>query len=277
VIAEIHHGEAPAEPVRWHNELALDRTAELLDQAVEVLEGEDLDAIVLLGDLSNLADDASLAHVAQTVAATGRPVYVVPGNHDIDGHPKAVERFRRPLSLSGMVVAPAVVEPDTGIAVALVGLRRDAATNALSSAGHPFVTNVMSTPLLVLTHFPLLAMSERLANAGLRHAGDLADRDALCHAVSQFEGPVISVHGHLHVRASEVHGSMLHLSCAALVEPPHEVTLLTIETGVDGHRAVSRRARAVGTSGDMLLPVLSPASERWVWDRNTWVQALAIE
>ncbi|CAN5625145.1 hypothetical protein BH23CHL5_BH23CHL5_17960 [soil metagenome] len=270
LIAEIHHGEPPADPVRWHNELSLDRTAELLDQAVATLREMSPDAVVLLGDLSNYADGASLAHVAKTVAALERPVYVVPGNHDIDGHPDAAERFSRPLSLPGVVVAPAIVEPEAGLLVPLVGLRRDAETNALSSACPALLPAVMSRLTIIQSHFPLLPMSERLASAGLRHAGDLADRENLLHMVEQVPGPVIAMHGHLHVRASQSSGALLQLSCAALVEPPHEITIMTVTESGDSQFMVKRTAISIKPHIVRRVPVLSPAEEEWRFAGGRW-------
>lgn len=270
VVAEVHHGVPPAEPVRWHNELLLDRTAELLDKAVSALRELSLDALVLLGDLSNYADDASLGHVARTVAAPEMPVYVVPGNHDIDGHPDAVERFSRQLRHPGIVVAPALVETESELPVMLVGLRRDARSNDLSSVSPGSMTDVKAHSTVVFSHFPLLPLSGQLESAGLRHAGDLSNRENLLQEVDQIPGPVIAVHGHLHVRASQAAGKLLQLSCAALVEPPHEVTIIELSGFGDGAFSVKRTAVNIEPHSVETLPVLSPPDEEWRFMDGRW-------
>jgi predicted phosphodiesterase len=249
--------------------LLLDRTDELLDLALDQISTEGVDALALLGDLTNSADDESFATVQGAVAQMGCLVLAVPGNHDIN-EPGTLSRFGDRSRGAEIEVAPAVVDETPDAAIILVAIERDGATNALHSAGFPDLAPYRGKTLLVFSHYPLLAMQSRLHDAGLKHAGDLADRQDIAEQLLQHVGPVIVVHGHLHVRAAEVRENMLHLSCAALVEPPHEVSVVAIEWRDRGSPVVRFEATRIMTSSADRLPVLDPADKEWQYEDGGW-------
>ena len=114
--------------------------------------------------------------------------------------------------------------------------RRYAAVRSRAATGNDAKLTV------VLTHFPLFEMKPLLADAELKHAGDLVNREPALEAVEAIAGPVLIVNGHLHVHATIVDGRMLQLSVAALVEPPHDATVLTIAFDTAGAATVTRQA-----------------------------------
>ncbi|MGE3798836.1 MAG: metallophosphoesterase [Thermomicrobiales bacterium] len=270
VIAEIHFAPDDTAPVRWHNVVHLDRTRELLDRAIEYFCDQRLDALVLLGDLSNAADPESLRYVRDRVASLNVPVLVVPGNHDIDAHPLSRDRFRDHLSADQFAVAPASMTLTHEVDATLVEIQRDAQTGRLASSRLSWNAGPAKSLHAVFTHFPLKDMEPELTDADLKHAGDLSDRESLWSQLLQAESPVVVVHGHLHVRAASTEGRLLHLSCGALVEPPHEVSVLRITTLANRDLRVDRTAHAVWESPVEKSPVLSPAHESWRFADGHW-------
>ena len=115
-------------------------------------------------------------------------------------------------------------------------------------------------------------MKEMLADADLKHAGDLTNRVALLEAIEATDGPVLIVNGHLHVHATIAEGRILQLSAAALIEPPHDVTLLTIGIDDAGQPWVTRQATGLVETRDVNLPVLSDREERWQIEGGAWRQ-----
>jgi hypothetical protein len=122
----------------------------------------------------------------------------------------------------------------------------------------------------VLTHFPAYAMAPMLADAGLKHAGDLTNREPLLEALAGLSGPVLIVNGHLHVHATIADGRMLQLSVAALIEPPHDVSIVTVGFDEAGNPWVRRQASGLFEVPGVSLPVLSDREERWQVVDGAW-------
>jgi hypothetical protein len=85
--------------------------------------------------------------------------------------------------------------------------------------------------------------------------------------------PTVVVSGHIHMRHACAAGKVLQLSCAALVEPPFEITFLDfeIDTQVRGDRIVVRRRSVPLVSPSAVnCPVLSPPRQEWVFEAGEW-------
>ncbi len=83
IIADPHCAPSDAEPYVWHNPVDLPRSVELIDAALEWLSSQEIDILVLLGDLTEAADPESFALVRARAVAFGVPVLAVPGNCDV--------------------------------------------------------------------------------------------------------------------------------------------------------------------------------------------------
>ncbi len=239
VITEIHIVPPGTPEGFWHNPFLFDQAEQLFLRAVQRCQELEVDAIAILGDLTHFADAGSFAAIRGVLATTELPVYVLPGNHDVGGEVQPLAAFQQALDLPNVTTAPATLALTPWIDLMLVGLepsgegRRYAAVRSRAVTGNDPVLTV------VLTHFPPYAMQELLASADLKHAGDLTNREPLLEAIGAVSGPLLIVNGHLHVHATIEDGRFLQLSVAALIEPPHDVTLLTIgidEDGVPGER-----------------------------------------
>jgi hypothetical protein len=121
-----------------------------------------------------------------------------------------------------------------------------------------------------MSHYPLLSLAETLRLAGLKHAGDITDLDQRTRELDLQNEPTVVLHGHLHVRATTVRGRVLQLSFAALVEPPHECSILTVRTADGGDLRIERSATSVHAANVTSLPLLSPSGEIWSFDGGSW-------
>jgi predicted phosphodiesterase len=272
VVAEIHRAPAGTPRVSWHNEMLLDRSDELLALALKQIAAQQVDAVVLLGDLTSTADDASFEKVREMATERGQLILAVPGNHDAADE-YALIRFADHMRGPNITSAPATVLTSNRTAIILTNIERDAGSGELHSAGFPDLAKIAGQTLIVFSHYPVFAMQPRLGDAGLKHSGDLTDRQAIADRLTQHDGPVIVVHGHLHVRASTANGNVLHLSCAALVEPPHEVTMVSVTGPDSGDPLVHFHANSIMTSMVERLPVLDEAHQKWRFTNREWRRA----
>jgi len=268
VVSEIHC-TPPGEPnVSWHNELRFDLGLDLLETVLTRMERFNVDIIAVLGDLSHFADVESLARVRRLLRATGKPVITLSGNHDITAEPGSPATFQQYFA-DRITCAPPMVTTLNGFAVQLLGLERDEDSNLLNSLGPPFEPRTATTSL-IMSHYPLLPLAEILEQQGLKHAGDLTDLADRTRQLSALTQPTIVFHGHLHVRATTVAGSVLHLSFAALVEPPHEYSIVTITGNQDGFLQIERAASSVYAFDAPRSPVLSSGREQWRFASMQW-------
>lgn len=268
VVAEIHC-TPPGEPnAVWHNELRFDLGLELLDAVLHRFREHDVDVIAVLGDLSNLADRESLGRVRQKLQATGKPIILLSGNHDVTDDPGSPSGFQH-FFADAATCTPPLLTALSGRSVQLLGVERDAETNTLRSLGAPISSRIGSLEI-IMSHYPLLPLAETLRLAGMKHAGDLTDLEQRTSELLALTKPAIVLHGHLHVRATTVAGQILHLSFAALVEPPHECSMLTISTLPGGQLRIARSASSVLATPELQLPVLSPSEEIWSFAGEAW-------
>ena len=155
----------------------------------------------------------------------------------------------------------------TGLAIV-----SDSEHGGMRAAGHP---DVAQGDLVVLaTHFPMISRAGALAERGLAYAGDLLDAPRILAELRGSVAPVVALSGHLHARDSTSEDGVLQLAAAALVEAPYEVSIVEIVRSDSGW-TVERSCSSLGDAGELDLPVLSPAFERWSWTGGAWIAAVA--
>jgi len=115
----------------------------------------------------------------------------------------------------------------------------------------------------------MLDFEPDLAKAGFKHSGNLTNRAEIEAALRESGAPTVVIHGHLHMHEARISRSLLHLSCAALIEPPHHVSVIDITTGADSI-VVERRAHSVHPFAVERLPVFAPEYGYWVWTSGAW-------
>jgi predicted phosphodiesterase len=268
IIADPHLAPPGTEPYQWHNTVELSRSSALLDAALAWLRGQRIDRLVLLGDLTEAADRESFTVVREWALDVGVPVLAVPGNCDVDPIARSATAFEQ-IAGEGLTVAPAVLPLADGPAIELIGLSGEIGSKQLAGVrAHSDARGAR----VILTHYPLLDLEPELAAVGFRHSGNLTNRADIEAVARAVDGPVVVVHGHLHVQQARVSGSLLHLSCAALIEPPHQVSVIEISE-TDGGLTVERATHSVRAYDAGRLPVFSPGHGRWVWNGASWAAA----
>lgn len=271
VISDIHLSPPGTPPDGWHNPYPLGQAREMLARAIARCAGEDVDAVVLLGDLTHTGDLASLATVIAETATLDRPVHVLPGNHDFAFPPREVRAVAERNGGARLTYAPAAFAVADGLhaTTTMLELRSGSGFHAADLPRVP-----RDAALVVFTHFPALPTRERVRAWGLRHAGDLANRAALAATLAVRERPTIVVHGHLHVRDAHATGAVLQLGCAALIEPPHELAVIEIAHETGGELTVRRRAESVAAfAPELRLPVMAPETQTWRYADGAWATA----
>jgi len=272
IVTDVHLAPAGTEPLAWHNPYALADAAERFEQALRLCTAEGAEVIALLGDLAHFGDAASLEAGVRIAAAAGRPVWLVPGNHDCTEADGALARAVARHGAGAVRQPPPTGVPlDGGWRLAGLGLVGDRGGLTARSTGASPVAAWGGDPVLLLSHYPLLSFAEEARRAGLRHPGDLGDLAEVAPPVLSRRAPTVVLHGHAHLRHASSVGPVLQLSCAALIEPPFEVTLLDLDVDPDDRSTtVHRRADAVAQSGAARLPILVPPEGRWRFDGGRW-------
>ncbi len=273
IITDVHLASAGASSLSWHNAYAMADAATRFRDALARCVAAEVDAIAVLGDLSNDGDDASLDDGVRLAAASGRPVWLVPGNHDVIARPDALATAIARVGADAVRLAPPGGVP-LGDGVRLAGLaaltRDQLPKDTVVRAAAPLPVPAWGDDfVLLLAHYPLLSLAERAADAGLKYAGDLANLDALATPLRRRAAPTVVAHGHLHLRDASSVGRVLQISCAALIEPPFEVTLLDIALHA-GRATVRRESVPVVPSPDVRLPVLAPLDGAWTFEVGAW-------
>jgi Calcineurin-like phosphoesterase len=260
LVTDIHLAPLPQAPARWHNEYDFKGVQGRLEACMETFSDRGVNAVAVLGDLTNGGDAASLDAVLGTLGDAGRPVLVVPGNHDCEVDAAQLERAVR-RSGGRVELAEAMPKPVAGTPVAGVAL----AAGGFGAAGLP---DLAGPATVLLSHFPTVSRRREVTGAGFKYAGDLANLDRLEAHLGASPAPVVALSGHLHVRDAACHGAVLQILVPALIEPPYECAVL--ELGGDpltvGYEAIA----VAGTPDGLGVPLLSPASGRWVMGAQGW-------
>jgi predicted phosphodiesterase len=267
IVADSHLCPVGTPPGFWHNTLHYDRAEERLTDAIRFLRGRDVEAVAMLGDLTNFGDETSIARAVGVLASAGVPVMVVPGNHDCE---LGVAEFRAHVDrLGAPVVAMAGVEREVaGLrVVGLTELRPDDDRDTLVIAdidGEGWGDE----PIVVLSHFPLLDRREETEAAGLKYADGFRDAGVIRRLRGR-PGPAIVLHGHLHIRDTTAEGNVLQIGCASLIEPPYETTVVEVARDDRGWRVEVEHTSLLAS--DVRLPVMAAARGSWTFGGEDWV------
>jgi predicted phosphodiesterase len=259
VLTDLHLAGPRQPPRGWHNPYDHDGVRARLGVALVAFRAAGVDAIAVLGDLTENGDEGSLREALSSIAvAAPGPVWVVPGNHD--AVPGAAP------------LAPAVTEvgPPVGVgwraAPPLYGVDVVPAARRGSFRAAGFAPPDGTDPLVLLTHFPLIPRRAAMEAAGWKHPGDLADAADLLAELRGLGRPVVVLSGHVHLRDAVVEGPVLSLLHASLIEPPHEYALVDV-----GEERVTFSAHTAGPAPEgVRIPALAPAEGAWAFRGGSW-------
>lgn len=272
LIADPHVDLNPPGAQSWHNPYRLEESATMLDQAFARCRTEGVDLIVVLGDLSDRGDAPAFARVIETAAAQGCWTYLLSGNHDIaDGG----VRLRQMVADAG---APLVTQgPFVGQrlagSVTLCAVDIEASSNPwVGQLRAPLAGTAQEGDLrCIFSHYPLIPLDELLQEGGFRHPGDLADFAEVHASLMRGAGPQLVFSGHLHVRGEWVLGHTLNIGCGALIEPPHDVTIVDLDR-IDGRFSVARRSVSIRGYDVERVPILTSERRSWSVEGGIWRQ-----
>ncbi len=267
IVTDSHLAPEGAPPGLWHNAFDFDRATDHLRRALADLVDQRVDAIAMLGDLTNGGDPASLRRGLDLIAETGLPTLLVAGNHDHDeGFAALAERTSRWLANS-VTMAGAAGQQVGGIRMVGLPIAGGGYDPGWLLRSLP-VAEWGTEPVVVLSHFPVVSREREVTAAGLPYAGDFDDQRGLVTTMLARQAPTVVVHGHLHVRDAVAVGSLLQIGCAGLIEPPHEVSVLEMDANTETP-TVRVEHRTIATSPMARSPILAPATNSWAF-RDGW-------
>jgi hypothetical protein len=272
IITDTHLYPTPGDgrAFAYHNPYPMERARAQLESAIECCRVAGVERIAMLGDLSHIGDDASLAVGVQLLAGASAPVWISPGNHDVV--PRADAMAEAVAAHGGGRVTFLSTRPlrDVGIAVAGLPLRDEGEQQPNGAA--PDIAEWGDDLVVWAIHHPAVSLAERTRAAGLKFPGDLGNYARVVGGVHARTAPTLALHGHAHVRDELTQGALLQLSFAALIEPPHEIGVLEIERTATGWR-VQRSHVAAASHSAAQLPILSPDVTSWSFADGRWTCA----
>ena len=236
---------------------------------------EGVDGLALLGDLSWSGDAASLETGLRLAARTGLVVWVVSGNHDLGEREDALaETVRRVGAENVRLATPAgEVFSDKSIRVAGLCVASDNYGYTARSDERPDVSGWGEKPMVLLSHYPMISFRERAEREGVYYGdNDLENLEEVARPLLGRPAPTVVVNGHMHMRDDCAAEKVLQISCAALTQPPFDLTLLDLETGGGRISVGVERIPVASSPDDVHLSPLSPARLRWIFEEGTWRQ-----
>lgn len=248
---------------------ALDR----LQQALHHFDRDRVDLVVLSGDLAHKADVESLASVLATCASVSVPVLVVAGNHDVAGDIHRLERARELAAQPRIALPHARGSVVSGVRVAGVHVGEVDGWLRPRLRAFPDLSRWRTDPAVLISHYPVLSLAEKVAGAGLPYPGDLLDRADVATALLERRAPTIVIGGHVHVRATETDGAILQLTVGALIEPPYECAVIDVNTTAAGNLVVHRENVRLFGASDPADSRFAPGRETWHYSGGKWTNS----
>lgn len=272
MVTDVHASTKDGRFLPFHNAVPVSDGWERLGPAIELCLRGGAESLLLLGDLAHLGDEETLGRVVRMAAGSELPVWVVPGNHETNAGGSALGRIVARAGIQSVrLAAPCGEYLDGGIQLA--GLSIEGAQEVVSGRV-PRAIDVAGwgpRPVVLLSHYPVISSAEEVVRAGLKYAGDLEDAEGIVSRILARCVPTVVLSGHLHVRHTFAQGPVLQILCAALVEPPFEVTLVDVEVERDRVSVSRWNVPVVSSSAGTRLPVLSSVEETWNHEDGSWM------
>lgn len=265
VLTDSHLCPPGTPPDGCHNPYAFDAAEGMLADAIAAHLADGVGAMAILGDLANRGDFASLSRAIRIVARAGVPLWLVGGNHDRDEDPGHLRTLARELGGTIVTTGGEIAEDFRVAALPIDG----GTSSADWTVEIPDVVAWGRDPVLLLSHFPVISRANCIAEAGFEYVGGFVNGASFVPQLTDRRAPTIVIHGHLHLRDATTVGNLLQISCAPLIEPPHDRTVLEIEVN-DTAVTANLSHISVAASRVPRLPVLAPARARWVFKDAEW-------
>ena len=269
IIADAHIGPPGARVWSFHRWYENTDTMVAYRLALRRCMQENVDALVLLGDISHSYHE-TLEPGVRLAAETGLPVWAVSGNHDLIGQAEALDEAVQRVGADNVrLAAPEGEMVSGGLRIAGFSITNGDWGYIPRSGERPDVSEWGEEPVLLISHYPIISFAEEVSGTGLMYGDDLEDLEEIARPLLERPEPIIVLSGHIHIRYACVVGKVLQISCPALVEPPFEVTLLDIE--LEGERiAVRMESVPLVSSFPIRVSGLSPPRQKWVFETGAW-------
>lgn len=267
IVTDTHLAPPDAPPAKHINPYDFMNQRRRFVAALDHFRSTGVDAIVHLGDLTNGPDAVIAEEGLDLLAATGLPVWLIAGNHDVEDG--AATHAARIAARSGRGLSTPEhpgLEIDGVRIAALSGI--DTGDRLRWNVTVPDVSGWLDRPLLLFCHYPLRSMRQEVNAAGFKYSGDILAIEQTTASVLGRPGPSIVVHGHLHARVELADRGLLQLGCASIIEPPHEFAVLAVDH-LDGALDV-RVERFPELGDDAAFPVIAPVRSHWQWSGGAW-------
>ena len=234
---------------------------------------EGVDGLALLGDLSWSGDDASLEAGLRLAARSGLSVWAVSGNHDLGERGDALAEVLRRVGAKNVRLATPAGEVFDGRDIRVAGLwvASDNYGYTARSDERPDVSEWGEETVVLLSHYPLISFRERAEREGVYYGdNDLENLEEVARPLLSRAAPTVVINGHMHMRDDCAAEQVLQISCAALTQPPFDLTLLDLATVEGRISAGVQRIPVAPSPDDVYLSALSPARLQWVFEEGTW-------
>ncbi|MHB0939541.1 MAG: metallophosphoesterase family protein [Armatimonadota bacterium] len=231
IISDLHLGHAG--DGHWHNRLLYDQADIIARAAVEALNGQELDAVFVLGDISQAGEERQLRLAKEILSGLEASWFVLPGNHD------------RPAVCSGLFDrvfrGRQVPEFILHNGMVIVGLREQIPEPGKQPAHYQFeprkatafleqLERSLAGTLLLFSHFPFVDGSAWAEEHAGKDAGCFENGEAfLSRAAGMVDGVTAAFSGHQHWHRITAGPAWTHCTTASLIEYPMEVRLVTLE------------------------------------------------
>ncbi|TDB93928.1 metallophosphoesterase [Actinomadura sp. 7K534] len=270
VITDSHLCSPATPPGFWNHELPLPESWTLWDEAMGVVADSAVDAIVLLGDVTNFAEPDVMVRALRRLTDFGRPVMAVAGNHDVVPHENALARAARTLG-DPLLTVPPFARAVHGFTFAGVPVKATGTGYRVDDAARSVPDGLpLDAPLVVLSHFPLIDRRAAILDQGLKFPGGLDGAARVTETLRNRRAPSIVLHGHLHWQDAAQDGRVLQLGMPALIEWPHAVSIVTVDDDGSGPR-IERRTRRVTAPPGTGPGRFSLNDDRWAVRDGRWL------
>jgi predicted phosphodiesterase len=268
IIADAHIGPPGSRVWSFHSWYENADTIVAYRLALRRCMQENVDALVLLGDISHSYHE-TLEPGVRLAAETGLPVWAVSGNHDLIGRAEALDEAVQRVGADNVRLATPEGEVVEGLRIAGFSITNGDWGYIPRSGSTLHTSEWRDEPVLLISHYPIISFAEEVSGTGLMYGDDLENLDEVAQPLLERSKPIVVLSGHIHIRYACVVQKVLQISCPALVEPPFEVTLLDIEPE-EGRIAVRLESVPLISSFPINVSGLSPLQQKWVFEAGTW-------
>jgi predicted phosphodiesterase len=270
ILTDSHRTVVTGERGGWHNPYDFDGVSGRFERALRWLDRESVDVIAMCGDLTHRGDrEAMRAVLEQCLRVSRRPLVAVSGNHDVARGQDVLANTIGHLDRSGLALARPEGDVVRGVRVAGLQLAPGSGWFGSRLREPPAVAAWGDEPIVMLSHFPILSRAAALATLGMPYPGDIIDRADVAAPVLARVAPTVVLSGHIHARDAHAEGPVLQLTQGALVEPPFDAAVVTVDVDAAGV-SVTRRIDRTDDRRAEYEPTLVGGWGSWRYADGRW-------